>query len=103
MALPGDVLDELEEKYPHLKVVTVTEHDRKFKTGKKFALTLGIKAAKHDCLLFTDADCVPASEHWVALLWRPTLPGQTKLYWVIRHIIEKTRNFLNSLLSGSKL
>ncbi|RYY34861.1 MAG: glycosyltransferase [Sphingobacteriaceae bacterium] len=59
------LLLELENKYPHLKVVTITEHVR-FKTGKKFALTLGIKAAKNEHLLFTDADCTPATEHWIA-------------------------------------
>jgi biofilm PGA synthesis N-glycosyltransferase PgaC len=41
------VLDEFKEIYPNLKVVTITEHVR-FKTGKKFALTLGIKAAKNE-------------------------------------------------------
>ncbi|MDB5138938.1 MAG: pgaC [Mucilaginibacter sp.] len=59
-----DVLSAFKETYPHLKVVTITEHDR-FKTGKKFALTLGIKAAKNEHLLFTDADCKPASENWI--------------------------------------
>ncbi|MGZ3871728.1 MAG: glycosyltransferase [Mucilaginibacter sp.] len=59
------VLMELKEIYPHLKIVTITEHAR-FKTGKKFALTLGIKAAKNEHLLFTDADCAPASANWVA-------------------------------------
>lgn len=59
------VLEELEKKYPNLKVVTVTEHER-FKTGKKFALTLGIKAARNEYLLFTDADCKPASQNWLA-------------------------------------
>ena len=53
------------ESHPHLKLVTVTEHPR-FKTGKKFALTMGIKAAKHEHLLFTDADCEPASRQWIA-------------------------------------
>jgi len=59
------VLQDFEKQYPRLKVVTITEHDR-FKTGKKFALTLGIKAAKNEHLLFTDADCEPASPNWVA-------------------------------------
>ncbi|MDF2432584.1 MAG: hypothetical protein JWP44_2215 [Mucilaginibacter sp.] len=59
-----DILSAFKETYPNLKVVTITEHDR-FKTGKKFALTLGIKAAKNEHLLFTDADCKPASEHWI--------------------------------------
>jgi len=59
------VLQDIEKQYSRLKVVTITEHDR-FKTGKKFALTLGIKAAKNEHLLFTDADCEPASPNWVA-------------------------------------
>lgn len=58
------VLSEFQKNYPHLKVVTIKEHER-FKTGKKFALTLGIKASKNEHLLFTDADCQPASENWI--------------------------------------
>ncbi|MFB9845077.1 glycosyltransferase [Mucilaginibacter ginsenosidivorans] len=59
------VLKELCAKYKHLKVAVVTENDR-FKTGKKFALTMGIKAAKNEHLLFTDADCKPASPNWIS-------------------------------------
>lgn len=33
--------------------------------AKKYALTLGIKAAKHDIVLLTDADCMPASDLWI--------------------------------------
>ena len=33
--------------------------------GKKFALTLGIKTAKHEYVLLTDADCTPNSKDWV--------------------------------------
>lgn len=62
-----DVLKDLCAKYSRLKVVVVTEHDR-FKTGKKFALTMGIKAAKNEHLLFTDADCQPASSNWIGLM-----------------------------------
>lgn len=62
-----EVLKELCSKYPRLKVVVVTEHDR-FKTGKKFALTMGIKAAKNEHLLFTDADCCPASANWISCM-----------------------------------
>ncbi|PTR01346.1 cellulose synthase/poly-beta-1,6-N-acetylglucosamine synthase-like glycosyltransferase [Mucilaginibacter yixingensis] len=63
------LLMDMEQKYPRLKVVTVTEHDR-FKTGKKFALTMGIKAAKHEHMLFTDADCKPATDQWIRLMTR---------------------------------
>ena len=33
--------------------------------GKKFPLSMGIKSAKYELLLLTDADCIPASEHWI--------------------------------------
>jgi glycosyltransferase involved in cell wall biosynthesis len=33
--------------------------------GKKFGLTLGIKAAKYDWVLLTDADCRPNTEQWM--------------------------------------
>lgn len=62
-----EVLEEFQKEYPHLKVVNIPEHDR-FKHGKKFALTLGIKAAKNEHLLFTDADCSPLQPNWIQLM-----------------------------------
>lgn len=59
-----DVLKDLQARYPRLKVVTIAEQ-AKYPTGKKFALTLGIKAAEHNVLLFSDADCYPASNQWI--------------------------------------
>ena len=57
-------LDKLKEQYPILKTTTIKE-DIKFKHGKKLALTIGIKAANNDLLLFTDADCWPESNRWI--------------------------------------
>jgi biofilm PGA synthesis N-glycosyltransferase PgaC len=51
--------------YPNLKICTV-DRDRVRNPGKKLALTIGIKAAAHDLLLFTDADCEPDSIHWLS-------------------------------------
>jgi glycosyltransferase involved in cell wall biosynthesis len=51
-------------KYPHLKVSTVNK-DPKFTHNKKFAQFIGIKAAKNELLLFTDADCKPESDKWL--------------------------------------
>ncbi len=59
-----DVLRDFGLQYPQLKVVVVPQHDR-FRRNKKFALTMGIKAAQHEHLLFTDADCRPASKKWI--------------------------------------
>jgi glycosyltransferase involved in cell wall biosynthesis len=86
------VLEDLQRQYPHLKVVTITEHQR-FKTGKKFALTLGIKAAKNEYLLFTDADCKPASVNWITLM---AVNFSTNAQIVLGYSpYSKTRNFLN--------
>ncbi|MBP3943105.1 glycosyltransferase [Sphingobacteriaceae bacterium WQ 2009] len=57
-------LKRLSEIYSHLKVVEIKEHIR-LKHGKKFAVTLGIKASKNELLVFTDADCQPQSELWL--------------------------------------
>ncbi|PRD47239.1 glycosyltransferase [Sphingobacterium haloxyli] len=60
------ILKEFSSKYPErLKIVEIKEHIR-LKHTKKFALTMGIKAAKHEHLVFTDADCEPASSFWLA-------------------------------------
>ncbi|TLX75325.1 glycosyltransferase [Labilibacter sediminis] len=58
------VLAKLKEKNAHLYYTTIP-YDKKFQHGKKLALTIGIKAAKYDHFLFTDADCMPASETWI--------------------------------------
>ena len=51
-------------QYPHLRISTVNK-DPKFTHNKKFAQFIGIKAAKNDILLFTDADCQPESDRWL--------------------------------------
>ncbi len=61
------VLKDFEKQYKHLKIVTINEQE-KYKHGKKFALTLGIKAASNDLLLFTDADCRPLGKQWISLM-----------------------------------
>src|SRR5664279_5496621 len=42
-----------------------TTHEARFIPGKKFPLSIGIKTAKHEIVLLTDADCVPATEFWI--------------------------------------
>ncbi len=59
-----DLFEEFERTYPNVRLVKV-ENNEAFWANKKFALTLGIKAAKKDYLLFTDADCYPTSDQWI--------------------------------------
>ena len=59
-----EVLLDFKKEYPHL-YHTYVPQNTKIMSPKKLALTVGIKAAKHDYLLFTDADCQPVSENWI--------------------------------------
>ena len=58
------ILDAYALKYPNLKIVKV-ERSKHLKYGKKLPLTIGIKGAKYEHLLFTDADCKPATNSWI--------------------------------------
>jgi len=59
------VINKFMEQYPRLRTSLIKE-DKKFAHGKKLAVTIGIKAAKYDRLLFTDADCKPESNQWIS-------------------------------------
>ncbi len=58
------ILKEFKQKYKNLYVTTINK-DNNFSHGKKLALTIGIKAAKNEWLLFTDADCIIDSNLWI--------------------------------------
>ena len=59
-----DILGKYLIQYPHLRISTVNK-DPKFTHNKKFAQFIGIKAARNEILLFTDADCQPESDKWL--------------------------------------
>lgn len=62
------------QKYSNLKITFVPKEARVI-SSKKLAITLGVKAAKYDYLLFTDADCVPESPQWIANVMRNFTDG----------------------------
>lgn len=59
------VMEGFKASHPNIKVVDVKNIEA-FWGNKKYALTLGVKAATHNHLLFTDADCKPVSQHWIS-------------------------------------
>ncbi|MBC7381472.1 MAG: glycosyltransferase [Bacteroidia bacterium] len=61
------LLEYYQEVYHNLRICQLIEQE-KYPTGKKFAITMGIKAAQNNQLLFTDADCEPASNQWLRLM-----------------------------------
>lgn len=62
-----DILQDFKKQYSNLKTVHVKESNL-FTGGKKFAIMMGIKAAEHDLLLFTDSDCIPDSNEWLSTM-----------------------------------
>jgi len=55
---------ELERQYRHFRVVTVKKTPD-YLNPKKYALALGIRAARYEHVLLTDADCRPCSQDWI--------------------------------------
>lgn len=58
------LLKSFSKKYSNLKIVNI-QQDLNFFKGKKFPLSIGIKSAKNDIIILTDADCKPASNKWI--------------------------------------
>ena len=58
------LVDEFKKAFKNINHVLLTQ-EAKMIAGKKFPLSMGIKSAKYEIVLLTDADCVPATEHWI--------------------------------------
>jgi cellulose synthase/poly-beta-1,6-N-acetylglucosamine synthase-like glycosyltransferase len=58
------ILGELASRYEKLRITAIPVNE-KFRHGKKLAVTVGIKAAIYDHLIFTDADCYPVGKDWI--------------------------------------
>src|SRR5690242_5630460 len=57
------------KKNPRLRMVNVKDTPQRV-NGKKYGITLGIKAAAHEWILLTDADCRPNSPRWIRSMSR---------------------------------
>jgi biofilm PGA synthesis N-glycosyltransferase PgaC len=90
-----ELLETFQARYPRLKIVNVREGG-KFIAGKKFAVTMGIKAASHGWLVFTDADCKPQSAHWLSGMQRPADPETEIMLGYSPYL--KRPGLLNSLI-----
>ena len=69
-----DILSVLETQYKNLYHTYVPEGSRNL-SHKKLALTLGIKAARYNIVVFTNANCDPRNNEWLATIARNFVPG----------------------------
>jgi len=95
------VMKEFANTHKNIKVVNVAPNER-FWGNKKYALTLGIKAASHELLLFTHADCQPASNQWLALMTQQ-LSTDKNIVIGYSGYYKKPFSFLNKLLRYDNL
>ena len=90
-----NVIDEFAKIFHNLRKVNIKE-DEYYKHGKKIAMLVGIKATKNDCLVFTDADCYPASDQWLREM-AAGFAGEREI--VLGYgAYEKQKGFLNKLI-----
>ncbi len=71
------LLRELSDKYSRLNVVNIHQN-LNFFVGKKFPLSIGIRSARYDTVLLTDADCFPAGPHWIESM-QSVFTGKTSI------------------------
>ena len=91
-----ELFEGYEKQYENVKLVKV-QNNEAFWSNKKWALTLGIKAAKNEYLVFTDADCYPVSGDW--LLHISAQFSKEKTIVLGYGAYEKVKNsFLNKLI-----
>ena len=85
------------ENHPQIKIVRIPFQEWKtFIGNKKYALTMGIKAARYPYLLFTDADCRPASPHWIRYMTAHFKEGKEIILGYGKY--ERRKGWLNALV-----
>lgn len=62
-----EVLQWMKPDVPRLRPVNI-QADERFNYGKKIALGVGLRSAKHPQVLLTDADCMPAGPDWISTM-----------------------------------
>lgn len=94
-----DELSMMQARYPNLRYTTI-KADPVFRHSRKLALTVGIKAARHDNILFTDADSIPSSEKWLSIMARGFNGGKIVIGYTG---IEQKPGFINKIIRCQRL
>lgn len=90
-----DYLLEATHLHPNLKMVNVSETPSHI-NAKKFAVTLAVKAARYEWLVFTDADCRPPSPLWLSNMSKRFAPPVEFVLGV--SLYQRLPGFLNSFI-----
>ena len=91
----GEILAQLSNRYKHLRFTDIPVNGD-FAHGKKLALTVGLKSARYDRVVLTDADCYPLSDQWLQRM-ASNLTGKKKVVLGYGRY-ERRKGFLNFLI-----
>lgn len=83
----------LKKIYKHLQFTNIPEQTIAV-SHKKLAITIGIKTAKNEILIFTDADCRPWTPHWLSNMVESYTPDTEFIlgyggYYSDKHFLSK--------------
>lgn len=95
------LLEKMMETFPKLRSVTI-KYTPPHVTAKKYALTLGIKVAKNNIILLTDADCLPRTDQWIRKMTAP-VRNQGKIFALGFSGYEQKPGFLNNWIQFETL
>lgn len=92
----SNLLEHLQLKHKNL-YQTFLPMEAKYHSRKKACLTVGIKAARYEHLLFTEADCQPNSKFWISNMVQNFTPKTEIVLGYSSY--EKKEGFLNAMLN----
>jgi biofilm PGA synthesis N-glycosyltransferase PgaC len=89
------LMDSWTHAYPNLRLINLNRDNAKVR-GKKFAISIGIKGAKYERIVFTDADCRPRTRHWLRHM--SAAFGQNKEIVLGFGALEQGKGFINRIV-----
>ncbi len=90
-----EIIQSLASQFENVKAVQIPK-DVNYRGNKKNALTIGIQKAKYEYLLFTDADCIPASHQWIKEMSKGFMDGRNIVLGYGKYATNK--GFLNKVI-----
>ncbi len=89
-------MKDYQKKFSNLRILELIE---KKGNGKKYVLLEGLKAAKYEWILLTDADCMPFSKDWISSMLSAVQNEKTEIvlgfapYWDRKSLLAKWIDF----------
>ena len=78
------LLEQLEEQYPHLTHSSIPSSARDI-SMQRLAMMLGMKTACTEWVVFTQADCCPKNEEWLATFMHTNTNGKNAIIGLTRY------------------